>query len=212
MRLVSPLLLVLAATVICPQDVTAKPRTVRRARSWSLRLVRARQLQSQRLGKRTKMIKAGRGKLRQTLGTRNKTATGKKIHYKTRFSFLRRVIQLAVDPAHRKMTRNSKREAVIGATLEAQGRLPGPIKRERTGKSEFVDARGVKWDVKGFNSNFPQNKGGFKLERAVSKLRGELAGGENVILDRQNLKKSHQRALKREIKRNGWESRIIWFP
>lgn len=206
MRIVSPLLFALATLVICPQDVTAKPPLLRRSHAWSSRMLRARQFQQPRRLAKEHFAQVGKALARRP------NAVSKKLHYKTRFAFLRRVVQLAVDPAHRKMTPNSKREGVIGATLEAQGRLPGPIKRERTGKSEFVDARGVMWDVKGFNSNFPQKQGGFKLDRAVAKLRGELAGGENVILDRQNLNKTDQRALKREIKRNGWEKRIIWFP
>ena len=135
-----------------------------------------------------------------------------KAKYPHKFTFLRRVVSLSHDPAHGKATPNSKREGYIGAALEAQNRLPGPITREVTGRSEFVDAKGQMWDVKGFNSNFAVKRGGFSLKKAIDKLRGEFAGGENVILDTRNLSTQHQGELKRAIKSKGWEKKVIWFP
>ncbi|MCK5799004.1 MAG: hypothetical protein KAI47_17550 [Deltaproteobacteria bacterium] len=137
--------------------------------------------------------------------------TRKTIQYRSRFAFLRRVVQLAVDPAHGRMTPNSKREGIIGVTLEARGRLPGPIVREPTGKSEFVDATGTMWDVKGFNSHFPGKQGGFILERAAAKILGQFRGGENVILDTKNLSSHDEKLLRREVVRRGWSKRVIWF-
>jgi hypothetical protein len=117
--------------------------------------------------------------------------------FKTKFSCLRRIVELARDPAHgNRMTSSSKQEAIVGIALEAAGKLPGPIVREQSGKSEFVDANGQRWDVKAFTSKYPKRKG----------------VGENVILDTRDLDVADQRALQREISKNGWNNRVLWYP
>jgi hypothetical protein len=133
--------------------------------------------------------------------------------FKTKFSCLRRIVELARDPAHgNRMTSSSKQEAIVGIALEAAGKLPGPIVREQSGKSEFVDANGQRWDVKAFTSKYPKRKGGFVLGKAVEKLKREFAVGENVILDTRDLDVADQRALQREISKNGWNNRVLWYP
>lgn len=127
--------------------------------------------------------------------------------------FRQRVRELSPDPAHgNQITPNSRREGLIGATLEARGILPGPLEREPTGKSEFVDAKGVQWDVKAFNSKYGPKQGGFTLAKAVKKLSSEFKGGERVILDTKDLSKRHRAELKQEIHRRGWTSNVVWFP
>jgi len=128
-------------------------------------------------------------------------------------SALRRMVRLARDPAHNnKITTTSKREAIVGVALERAGRLPGPIRREKSGRSEFVDAAGRRWDVKAFRSDFAPAQGGFVLERALRKLRKQFTGGEGVILDTTHLRGDHLRSLRRAIARRGWDKNVLWYP
>lgn len=121
--------------------------------------------------------------------------------------------KLAADPAHGgKITKNGKREALVGLHLERAGKLPGPIVRESSGSSEFIDAHGQRWDVKAFNSHFPQRSGGFKLERAMHKLETQFRGGENVILDTANLSRDHLQSLKQALEQRGYSNRVLWYP
>jgi hypothetical protein len=131
-----------------------------------------------------------------------------------RFRQLRqRYRSLARDPAHNgKITKGSRREAYVGLRLEARGALPGPIVREKSGSSEFVDAAGRRWDVKAFNSHFPPERGGFVLERALSKLSSQFRSGEKVILDTANLTPHHLDALRRGVEARGWRARVLWYP
>ncbi|ATB36327.1 hypothetical protein CYFUS_001741 [Cystobacter fuscus] len=73
-----------------------------------------------------------------------------------------RLEKLAADPAQGgKITAKTMREAEVAADLEDAGKLKSPVIREPTGKAEFIDGDGTKWDVKTFNSSFPPRKGGF---------------------------------------------------
>ncbi len=124
-----------------------------------------------------------------------------------------RFFALARDPAHNgKITKGSRREATVGIRLERMGLLPGQIRRESTGSAEFVDGKGRLWDVKGFRSNFPPERGGFVLKRAVKKLMGQFQSGENVILDTKHLSTEHTTQLKTTIKQRGWSDRVLWYP
>jgi hypothetical protein len=125
-----------------------------------------------------------------------------------------RYLELAIDPAHKGVppTPAQLRESGVGLSLEGRGTLPGPLTRDPTGAAEFIDASGVKWDVKGFNSNFPPNKGGFSLDRDVGKIEKEIAQGERVILDTQNLKPEHVRALRERLEKLGHSDKVQWFP
>ena len=124
-----------------------------------------------------------------------------------------RAATLARDPAHNgQITRTSRREAMVGLQLEKKGLLPGPIRREHTGHSEFVDGRGVRWDVKAFDSRWPVGKGGFVLEEAMAKLERELRLGENVILDTRHLSRAHRLELSGAIEARGWSKRVLWYP
>ena len=62
---------------------------------------------------------------------------------------------MAKDPAHEGSQRpidiiKGKHEAEVGLDLEKRGLLR-KIKRDPTGKAEFIEENGVKWDVKSFN-------------------------------------------------------------
>ncbi|ABF90255.1 hypothetical protein MXAN_7256 [Myxococcus xanthus DK 1622] len=126
-----------------------------------------------------------------------------------------RIEELASDPAQGgKVTPKTRREAEVGLQLEERRQLPAPIKRDPTGQSEFVDSQGIKWDIKTFDSRFPPRKGGFSLERDLDKIKAELARGENVILNTENMSAQHVQALRNAIDALGpsVSSRILWFP
>ncbi|MCP3141609.1 hypothetical protein [Pyxidicoccus xibeiensis] len=125
----------------------------------------------------------------------------------------KRYDELSQDPAHNgKISPKSRNEARVGMKLEQDGKLAGPIKRDPSGGAEFIDAKGTKWDVKSFDSRWPERKGGFSLTRDVQKIEQELLSGENVILDTQNLTLQHKSQLQQAIQSKGWGGRIQWFP
>lgn len=121
---------------------------------------------------------------------------------------------LARDPAHgNKVTPKGIRERQAGLDLEARGDIPGPIRRDpNPAGAEFIDAAGVKWDVKAFNSNFPPKKGGFSVADAERKILKELSKNENVILDTKDLSAAHVQQLQQLVVDKGWASRIRWWP
>lgn len=126
-----------------------------------------------------------------------------------------RLEKLAADPAQGgKITAKTMREAEIAADLEDAGKLKSPVIREPTGKAEFIDGDGTKWDVKAFNSSFPPRKGGFSLERDMGKIQSELAQNENVILDTKDLSSQHLQELMGAVNKlePGLKSRILWYP
>jgi hypothetical protein len=121
--------------------------------------------------------------------------------------------ELAPDPAHNgKITTGSRREAEVGVALEERGDLPGPIKRDPSGFSEFIDANGQQWDVKAFNSKWPKRKGGFDLNTAMKKIDGEISNNENVILDTKDLSPAHLAELRAAVAaRSDLDGKILWF-
>lgn len=120
---------------------------------------------------------------------------------------------LAADPAHGgKIDPKSIQERTVGLDLEKAGKVPGPIVRDPTGAAEFIDAAGTKWDVKGFNSNFPPRKGGFSLARDAEKVDKSLALDENVMLDTSKMKPADVAALKQEGLARGWGDRVRYWP
>jgi hypothetical protein len=133
---------------------------------------------------------------------------------------------LSQDPAHNgKVTENSKTEADIGLSLEHDGRLPGPIVRDPTGASEFIDANGQHWDVKspqsyypGTTNKIPPKKGGFTLDpnnkkNFQNKVDSQLQGDENVIINTQNMDPADAQALKDyAASRSDWTGKVIFYP
>ncbi|WP_245919766.1 hypothetical protein [Melittangium boletus] len=126
-----------------------------------------------------------------------------------------RLEELARDPAQGgKITPKTRREAEIGLQLEDRGQLPGPIQRDPTGQAEFIDAQGTRWDIKSFDSRFSPQKGGFSLARDLDKIKAEIAGGENVILNTENMAAPHVQELRQAIDSLGaaFSSKVLWFP
>ena len=66
--------------------------------------------------------------------------------------------------------------------------------------------------MKGFNSNFPAQKGGFSLARDAGEVDRSLALGENVMLDTSKMKPADVAALKQEGAARGWGERVKYWP
>ena len=123
---------------------------------------------------------------------------------------------LAEDPAHRGSKRiidieKGQHEARIGLELEERGALKN-IRRDPTGKAEFIDGNGQAWDIKSFNSNYKPNKGGFRLDKAMNTIKKSLDENENVIVDTSNMSPDHIVELTTEIKNQGLENNILFWP
>lgn len=135
----------------------------------------------------------------------------------------RRVQELAADPAHNgKISAKSRREAEAGLEAEAQGKIPGPIRRAeldntdpafQKDQGEFIDANGNNWDVKSPVDTFPAGrqagqpmpegtKGRYDGDEFEQKLADEVAGGQHVIIDSKNLSPGSLADLKRRVAGN----------
>jgi hypothetical protein len=124
-----------------------------------------------------------------------------------------RLNELAKDPAHGgKISPKSLQEAEAGLSSEESGKIPGPIQRDPSGAAEFIDGNGQAWDVKGFNSNFPPEKGGFDLARDFGKVQDEIAGGENVIVDTSKMNPADVQSLSNAINNAGLGDNVVWYP
>ena len=120
---------------------------------------------------------------------------------------------LAKDPAHNgKITPGSLQERHVALELEQRGEIPSPVQRDPSGAADFLDGAGTKWDVKGFNSNFPPRKGGFSLARDAGKVDKSLALGENVMLDTTKMNPADIAALKAEGAARNWGDQVKWWP
>ena len=123
---------------------------------------------------------------------------------------------LEEDPAHSGSTRpidieKGQHEARVGLELEERGSLSN-ITRDATGKAEFIDGNGQAWDVKSFNSNYKPNKGGFRLDKAMNTIKKSLFENENVIVDTSNMSPEHIIELITEIKNQGLQNNILFWP
>ncbi|OKP90165.1 hypothetical protein [Paenibacillus sp. P32E] len=119
---------------------------------------------------------------------------------------------LAKDPAKNfKINEKSKIERLAGLELEARGDLPGPIVRDTNpAGAEFIDATGVKWDVKGWYSKFAPK--GYTLEKAIADIEESLSKGENVIIDSSKMFPEHINEVREAIKELGLSDKLLWWP
>lgn len=117
---------------------------------------------------------------------------------------------LARDPAKGgKIDAGSEAERDVGLGLEERGEVPGPIKRDPTGGAEFIDADGVEWDVKAYNSNFPN---GFQPERIERQLEMSRKLGEKIMLDTRNLSASDLSTLRDIVAKKGLGDNVRFWP
>lgn len=146
--------------------------------------------------------------------------------------YARRVEELAADPAHNgNISAKSRREAEVGLEAEAQGKIPGPIRRAELDNSdpafqkdqgEFVDANGNHWDVKAPADIFPAGRyagqpmpegmrGRYNGDDFEQKLADEVTGGQHVVIDTRNLSPSAVADLKRRVAgRADWDGRVVF--
>nr|WP_242217370.1 WXG100 family type VII secretion target [Bacillus cereus group sp. BfR-BA-01380] len=119
---------------------------------------------------------------------------------------------LAKDPAKNfKINEKSKIERLAGLELEARGDLPGPIVRDTNpAGAEFIDATGVKWDVKGWYSKFAPK--GYTLEKAIADIEESLSKGENVIIDSSKMFPEHIDEVREAVKEFGLSDKLLWWP
>ncbi|MFD0618401.1 PrsW family glutamic-type intramembrane protease [Paenibacillus sp. GCM10027629] len=119
---------------------------------------------------------------------------------------------LAKDPAKNfGINAKSKIERQAGLELEARGDLPGPIARDpNPAGAEFIDANGVKWDVKGWYSKFAPK--GYTLEKAITDIQESLSKGENVIIDTTKMFPEHIKEVSEAVKKLGLSDKVLWWP
>lgn len=120
---------------------------------------------------------------------------------------------LARDPAQGGASSlKTEQERRVGLELEKRGDVPGPITRDPSGRAEFIDAKGNKWDVKGFNSYYRPSEGGFRLQTDANKVDKSLREGENVMLDTSKMTPNDIAALKAEGAARGWGDKVVYWP
>ncbi|WBB65962.1 hypothetical protein [Micromonospora sp. WMMD812] len=144
----------------------------------------------------------------------------------------RRVEELAADPAHNgRISPKSRKEAEIGLAAEAEGKIPGPIRRAELDNSdpafqkdqgEFVDANEKFWDVKSPADIFPAGrhagqpmpegmKGRYDGDEFEQKLADEVAGGQGVLINTENLSPSAVADLKSRVAaRTDWDGKVVF--
>ncbi|TNJ67833.1 PrsW family intramembrane metalloprotease [Paenibacillus hemerocallicola] len=119
---------------------------------------------------------------------------------------------LAKDPAKNfKINEKSRIERQAGLELEARGDLPGPIVRDpNPAGAEFIDAKGVKWDVKGWYSKYAPK--GYSLEKAIAGIEESLSKGENVIIDTTKMFPEHIKEVQEAVNTLGFSDKVLWWP
>jgi hypothetical protein len=98
-------------------------------------------------------------------------------------------------------------EAVLG--VAENGGLPWPVKPSGHPGSEAIDANGQEWDVKSWRSG---GRPPFDLNKALLKVKTEIAVKENVIVDIRQLSDKDAWDLYQAIKNAGLEDKVRWWP
>lgn len=96
---------------------------------------------------------------------------------------LGRTEALASDPAKGgKITDGSIEEAAVALTAERQ-HIFEHATRESTGSAEFIDEKGVAWDVKSPLSPPPGQNWSYSPDHQVEKIRHDLGQGDRVLFN-----------------------------
>ncbi|QHW29705.1 PrsW family intramembrane metalloprotease [Paenibacillus rhizovicinus] len=118
--------------------------------------------------------------------------------------------ELATDPAiGNRITPKTIAEREVGLGLESRGEVQGLV-RDPSGRAEFIDASGQKWDVKAFHSKYAPK--GYNLSDAMTNIRKSISNNENVMLDTRNLSPEHLSELKDELVRTGLINQVKLWP
>ena len=100
-------------------------------------------------------------------------------------------------------------EAELGAVED--GKVPWPLKPSADTDYESTDADGQKWDVKGFLSETPDGEK-FNAEESVYDIEKDFKKGEKIIVDDRKLMLEDIQRLYRELKRQGRNNDVVWWP
>ncbi len=114
-----------------------------------------------------------------------------------------RAPELATDPAKgEKIFDGGLEEAAVAITAERQ-EIFGKVERETSGYAEFVDDKGVAWDVKSPLSPPPGQNWSYSPEHQVEKIRHDLEQGDKVLFNLSRVNDKDRDAtlelLKREL-------------
>jgi hypothetical protein len=136
-----------------------------------------------------------------------------------------RLNELAQDPAHNgAINAKSLQEARVGLEAEANGTIPGPIRRAPFGpdgedQGEFIDADEQRWDVKSSPDVQPSTsrRPGQPIPNPQSTqefsdmINNELDRGENVLLDSDGMTPERLAQLKAITDHNpAWQGKVAW--
>lgn len=98
-------------------------------------------------------------------------------------SALERIRSLAADPAKGgKINDASIEEATVALTAENLEVFEG-LKRDQTGRAEFLDSKGESWDVKSPLSPPPHQNWHFSPHHQLQKVRKDFSNGDKVLLN-----------------------------
>lgn len=120
--------------------------------------------------------------------------------------------KLATDPAIGfRITEKTKAEREVGLALEALGEVKEII-REPSGKADFLDADGQKWDVKAYQSYLFKSDKKAHLAEAIKSIQKSLSEQENVMIDTRSLSKNDIEALQRFVLAENLSQQVKFWP
>lgn len=125
---------------------------------------------------------------------------------------------LARDPAHGNIVKyKGQKERAIILDLERQGKVGKVIRDKQADKgADFIETKnGQRWDIKSPVS-YPAGhksgrKGAFKVENMINNVKKEINKGYKVVIDTRRLTKEHRQQFKNEVKKQGLNSKVIWY-
>lgn len=96
---------------------------------------------------------------------------------------LQRAPELATDPAKgNKITEGGIEEAAVALTAEHL-HIFDSATRESSGSAEFIDNRGISWDVKSPLSPLPGQNWAYSPDHQLVKIRHDLSQGDRVLFN-----------------------------
>ncbi|MGY3779368.1 hypothetical protein [Isobaculum melis] len=119
--------------------------------------------------------------------------------------------KLATDPAIGfRITEKTKAEREVGLALEALGEVQD-ISREPSGKADFIDSEGQKWDVKAYQSYlFKSNQN--QIAEMIKSIQKSLSEQENVMIDTRGLSKTDFTTLQHFVLAENLSQLVKFWP
>lgn len=110
-----------------------------------------------------------------------------------------------------RITESTREEARTALDLREQGKLPPDIQRP-PGKGEgdfYSPSRNQYYDIKEVNDTPPRE---FNAAGAEANIERQFLIGRTPIIDTSGASQSAIDQVVEVLERNGWESRVIWYP